>query len=105
MIVGPTKSSLLTFFVFSAAQKQSLISYTICPTSHSKAVLANTKYITRLNHPVIYVGTGDVQYLTAESCKGKDLSDVLLMPHPANWPAGFISLTNGRDATCGSTHV
>lgn len=38
--------------------------------------------------------------LTAESCHGTELSDWLLMPYPADWPPGFISLTHGRDATC-----
>jgi hypothetical protein len=49
--------------------------------------------------PLSYLrGTSDVRYVTADSCEGKDSSDVLLMPHQANWPAGFVSLTNGRDA-------
>jgi hypothetical protein len=36
---------------------------------------------------------------TAEQCKEKTLSEFFLMPVDAEWPAGFISLTEGRDAT------
>ena len=37
--------------------------------------------------------------LTVEECRGKQLSDKLLMPPPANWPAGFISLTQYQHVT------
>jgi len=37
--------------------------------------------------------------LTVEECQGKQLSDKLLMPRPADWPAGFISLTRDQHAT------
>jgi hypothetical protein len=35
---------------------------------------------------------------TAEECKWKTVDDFCLMPEDANWPAGFISLTEGREA-------
>ena len=37
--------------------------------------------------------------LTVEKCHGKQLADKLLMPHPADWPAGFVSLTRHQHAT------
>ncbi|KAH8693506.1 hypothetical protein GQ44DRAFT_719517 [Phaeosphaeriaceae sp. PMI808] len=37
--------------------------------------------------------------LSVEECQGKQLSDKLLMPRPADWPAGFISLTRYQHAT------
>jgi hypothetical protein len=43
--------------------------------------------------------TWPFESLTAEACQGKQLFDELLMPHPADWPAGFISLTQHQHAT------
>lgn len=37
--------------------------------------------------------------LTVDKCQGKQLSDKVLMPRPADWPAGFISLTRHQHAT------
>jgi hypothetical protein len=34
----------------------------------------------------------------AEECKGKTVNDFCLMPDDANWPAGFILLTEGQEA-------
>jgi len=36
---------------------------------------------------------------TAESCRGKTVDDFCLMPADADWPASFISLTEGREGT------
>lgn len=36
--------------------------------------------------------------LTAEECTPKTIDDIVLMPQDADWPAGFISLTEGREA-------
>jgi hypothetical protein len=47
-----------------------------------------------------YLRTADLfEGATAEECKGKTLDDFCLMPVDAEWPAGFISLTGGREAT------
>jgi len=36
---------------------------------------------------------------TVESCRGKTVDDFCLMPQDADWPASFISLTEGREGT------
>jgi hypothetical protein len=43
--------------------------------------------------------TSPFKFLTAEECRGRQLWDKLLMPHPAEWPAGLISLTKDVHAT------
>jgi hypothetical protein len=56
----------------------------------------------------IYDETKSINYLryaeafgrdvSVESCAGMTMDDFCLFPHDANWPASFISLTEGRDA-------
>jgi hypothetical protein len=61
---------------------------------------AENFYIYHETHPMSYLrGTDLVGNLKAEECQGKDLCELLLMPVPADWPAGFISLSHGREGT------
>jgi hypothetical protein len=76
-------------------------------------LLRHMPYIKELPHPLCYEVdevTVPINYLrdadpfdgaTVDSCSGKtiDDDDFFLMPNHGDWPASFISLTRGREAT------
>jgi len=50
--------------------------------------------------PINYLrDTKRFRNLTVENCEGKSVHDLYLFLVDANWPASFISLTEGRDGT------
>jgi hypothetical protein len=90
----------------------------LCALGRSEKVIDLLRYLPYIKEPPKYPDrfevlevTFSINYLqnchpkiTAESCRGKQLGEVLwnvlLMPADADYPSSFISLTGGREATC-----
>lgn len=72
-------------------------------------LLRHLSYINSTDYEVYWDETTPINYLkggegyhrglTAEECKAKSVSEVLLMPYPGSYPASFVSLTEGKEAT------